>query len=396
MWSEREETPLISLYDVAEDKVLNIALKPQESPREAFARYSSSLKAANSGNASNVNKGYVAVMNVNGPMIKYGDMCTYGMDEMADTVNDMKADKDIIGLISLCDSPGGQIAGLQNLSQAVKNFGKPTIALVNDGISASANYWYAASHDKIYTTSSTCEVGSIGVLCTLYDNEKALKKIGYKKITVYSRLSSEKNADYQEALKGNLDPMKDNLDAFAKEFHNHVEANRTLTDKKVLDGAMYMSAHAIELGLVDGQKSLNEAIDEIVKDSGRSSGNSASKLPIVNAVVETTNEIIETNDDMKLFDSIKGKKANEITAEDLVAITAGLTEAGITGIEIHTEGTVAALQTKADGVTDLKAQVDSLNEKFAALNEPEKETKVSGDDTQHAGGKKDFVPVIKP
>lgn len=380
-WTEREESPLVSFVEVESNKTIDIKFLPNETPLAAYQRFASSSQKQ-----SKNTKGYIAIMHVTGPMMKYGDMCSYGMDDRAAMVDSMKDDKDIIGLITLNDSPGGQVAGTANFSNSIKNFGKPTVALVNDGICASANYWFASAHDKVYASTSTCEIGSIGVLCTLYDNEKALNKMGYRQITVYSRLSGSKNKEYNEALKGNLEPMQDSLDATVAEFHKHVESNRTITDKKVLDGAMYITQHAIELGLIDGQKTLSEVIDEMMADT-------TSSQSVKTGASEITQEIIEEND-MEIFNAIAGKPANEITAEELAAITTGLQAAGIENIEIHPAGTVQGLEAQVERIAELEKTNQSLTDQLAALGEGADETIITGGDSQH-GQNKEFEPVIK-
>lgn len=286
-------------------------------------------------------------MHVNGPMMKYGNMCSYGMDEMAAMVNELKADPNVVGLVSICDSPGGQIAGTSNFSNAVMNFGKPTIAFINDGFCASANYWYASSHDKIYTSTSTCEIGSIGVMCQLTNADGALEKAGIKRISVYSRLSPDKNKPFEEGMKGNTEPIKDNLDAIANEFHAHVVARRSFTDKKVLDGAMYLSEHAFRLGLTDGTKQLDEVMAEIMT-MGEDNGTIGP-----NATGEKNKKIIDMT--IKEFDTVKGQAPEAIKPESVKAINDVLTAEGITGVEVITKGSNTPTPV-ADTLTSMSAE----------------------------------------
>jgi ClpP class serine protease len=347
-WSGREELALLELR--GSNQSISIKPKKDETPLMAFA----AAEDMADGDMGLNSDQFIAILHVNGPMMKYGGLCSYGMDEMADLVNGLKANPNVVGLISICDSPGGQIAGTSNFSNAILNFGKPTIAYVNDGFCASANYWYAASHDKIYTSTSTCEIGSIGVMCTITDNSAALEKEGIKKITIYSRLSSAKNQPVEQALEGKPGLMQDNLDAIAKEFHAHVESRRTLTDKKVLDGAMYLSEHAFALGLTDGMKQLDEVM-AIIMDMAKTQTAGA-----IGEENNTTKNLTEMN--IQQFDAVKGVASADISAEQVSAITDALRAEGIEGIEVVPAGTVADLKANVILAEADRAELDQLRE----------------------------------
>ncbi len=384
-FSPKEDESLISLYDIKND--CSIVLKIEEG--ESYTEKLSSVLAS----SSSSEQGFVATINVTGALMKYGDMCSYGMDEMAEMVNMLKSDSSVIGLISLIDSPGGQVYGITNLSNSVKNFGKPTIALVNDGIAASGAYWYATSHQKVYLASAICEVGSIGVFCTLYDNEKRLEDMGVKRISVYSRLSPAKNQAYIQAIEGKPELMQDNLDEIAKLFHNHVSSNRTITDPEIYDGAMYLAEAAISKGMADGIKSLSEAVDEI-----RSMHQASS--------TQTNQTKIKKDMNIQEFENVKGIAAENITPEQITAINAKLKAEGIEGVEIVTAGTVENLNqqivaakekgednTDKINVADFKNQIKALTDIIAKIESPAVETKPKGDDNP-PGAKKEFVPSI--
>lgn len=378
-WTPREELTVLELIPVAEDgkmvfpnNSIALTIGAKQLPVDALATFLAAAPAKTKNN-----NGFVAKMHVNGPLMKYGDFCTYGMDEMSNMVEALKADPNVIGLISIIDSPGGMIGGLQNFSSSILNFGKPTIAYINDGIAASAAYWYAVSHDKVYTSSSTSEVGSIGVLCTLQDNTKMLEDNGVKRITVYSRLSPDKNKPVVDALQGDTTLLKDNLDLIAAEFHKVVNSRRKITDPKVLDGAMYISAHAYDLGMTDGTKTLDEAIAEIKQMAGNTSTTGAQ-----NNTGNTGNSDNNNIDDMT---------PEEVQAIVNTAVGEAVT-AAVAPLNQAIEGLTSSLQTATETISTMETTIETLEGKLAGLEEPGAPELPKGEDPGNQ--KKPFEPTI--
>lgn len=163
------------------------------------------------------------------------------------------------------DSGGGEAFGLHEAFLAVKALKKPCYAVI-ESIAGSAGYYIAAAADKIYATSIFSEVGSIGIVSTLYDDTKMLEDEGYKRRTYYSNYSPLKNKVAEDALAGDGDEyVKKFLDPMALQFIEDVTSVRPDLTQEAKEGQIYYALRAQEAGLIDGQYLLNEVIDLLDK-----------------------------------------------------------------------------------------------------------------------------------
>lgn len=253
---------------------------------------------------NNIPAGAAVVIPIAGPLLKADAFCgPVGMMTMAGIVNNLGTKENISTLVFEFDTPGGQVAGLQTLADAIKNSPKRTIGVVREGVAASAGYWLLSSCDEAYASRKTDQVGSIGVFTRLVDFKGALEASGIKVHEIYSRLSSEKNKGYKDAIEGDYTAMQDDLDILAEEFIAAVKSNRPNINIKAGDpfkGAVFYAPQAIEIGLIDGIKSFDE-------------------------IISLTNSNMETNTGANA-----GAETNapEITQENVVAFVAALDEQG--------------------------------------------------------------------
>jgi protease IV len=210
-------------------------------------------------------EGSIAMIDINGPIMKYGGACSFGSIDKGQTIQRAANAPNIKGILLNIDSPGGQVAGTTDLADIVKSISKPVVAMINDGIAASAAMWIASAADEIYVTKKTDQVGSIGVYTTLYDFSGRLEQMGVKVHEIYAPGSEEKNLDYKEALKGNYDLIKEDLKVIRDEFINTVSRNRgdRLKGDKWKGGKMFYGEEATRIGLIDGTMPLNKIVARI-------------------------------------------------------------------------------------------------------------------------------------
>lgn len=245
--------------------------------------------------------GSTIVIPVQGALMKNDQFCgPVGMMNLAALVNELGTIENVGTLIFDIDSPGGQVDGTQTLAEAIKNSKKKTIAIVNDGMACSAAYWVGSSCDEFYVSKKTDVVGSIGVYCTFADFKAYYESQGLPIHEVYSRKSSEKNKDYKEAMEGDYAAMQDDLDFLATEFIAAVKANRpgiNLSKGDPFKGATYYAQQAIEIGLIDGIKSINEILSN-TNMTEKNAEASAEAQEVVETVETDTVEAVEVNTEM--------------------------------------------------------------------------------------------------
>jgi len=229
---------------------------------------------------SKIPEGSVAMLNIMGPVTKFGDICSYGSVDHTATINALAKANNIAGIILNVDSPGGEAAGTSMLADAIRNAGsiKPVIGVVDDGIAASAGYWILSSCSEVYVTKKTDMVGSVGVYCTIADWYGYFAEQGLKVRDVYAPQSTDKNLDYKQSLEGNDKLLEDELKVLAQEFIDTVSKNRAdkLTSEDWQTGKMFYTKEAKKIGLIDGQMSIEQVyqrMDQLVKTNSKSSNN---------------------------------------------------------------------------------------------------------------------------
>lgn len=215
-------------------------------------------------------KNLVAIIPLRGTMIKYGTMCSYGADEIAAAIDEAAANKKVTGIVLDIDSGGGAVDAVAPLVDAIrraKAARKPVVACCD--LCASAAYWTACECNEIMAANSiSSEFGSIGVMMSFPDYAKYYEKEGIKVHTIYSNLSTYKNAPFEAAKKGEYDSIKtEELDPLARKFQANVRTKRAgkLNEEieGILSGKVFYAEDALKHGLIDSIGTLDRAVDRV-------------------------------------------------------------------------------------------------------------------------------------
>lgn len=208
-------------------------------------------------------KGSVGIIPISGPIMRHDNCGDAGTMTNTRRIKEAMDSGNIEAIVLRIDSPGGAVYGTETLSTAIAEATKPVIAVIEDGMAASAAYWIASKAKEIYATNSISMVGSIGVYTSFYDFRGYLEKEGIKLHEIYAPQSTEKNDAYHAARDGKYDKMKASMAMLADEFISQVKAGRgerLKDDGHVFKGKTYYATEAVEIGLIDGIKSMDAAI----------------------------------------------------------------------------------------------------------------------------------------
>lgn len=338
LFEKNERTPVLDYYDPEDD------CPDPEDQMEQLAP-----------------EGSVAVINITGPILKYGDLCTFGSEDYIQMIKGADENKKIASIVLNIDSPGGQVDGTASLHDVIKKCSKPVIAFVNDGTCASGAYWIASAADEIYCSQPLDQVGSIGVYCTLYDFNKYFESQGLPVYEIYAPESSDKNADVKEAFAGNFDILKSELSVIAQAFISTIKSNRGEkvkgTEKAWATGAILYAPQAIDAGLIDGIKSFDEVIARALE---------------LNPTNNTNNNTMSLfSKDFPTLSGLKNKAAAEITEADLLNVNKELTAAGLGSLVVmHSEAYTESLNkdlTLSQSLKEKEEMITSLNDKVSSL-----------------------------
>lgn len=208
-------------------------------------------------------KGSVAVVDMIGPMIKYGDWCTYGADEIANTLYALDGNNNVEAIILNIDGPGGSVGAIAPFVEFGRNKTKPVVALYDQCCSAHLYAAYAMADHVMAANDISATIGSIGVMVSWKDNREYLEKQGYKFHEVYPSESEHKNEAFRLALEGNYDMIKEEmLSPLAINFQKAVKKARPnlVQETGVLTGKTFFASDALRLNMIDSIGSMREAV----------------------------------------------------------------------------------------------------------------------------------------
>lgn len=304
-------------------------------------------RRSSTGAFSDAPEGSVAVINITGPIMKYGDVCSYGSMDYAAMIQAADRSQNISSILINIDSPGGEVNGTATLADAIKNTSKPVIAFINDGLCASAAMWVASAADEIYASQPTDMIGSIGVYCTIYDWNGYFEEQGLKVHEIYAPQSKNKNLEYKKAIKGNPRMVEEELSMIAEVFISTIKNNRgekaTANAKKWQAGDIMYASEAIDAGLIDGIKTFDQVI-------GR-----ATEMKTKKATSNTNHTTMFGNKFSKLS-ALKGLTAEEITEVVITDVNTELASAGIDHVCIVP---VVGLNALNSAITELESNLAS-------------------------------------
>lgn len=213
-------------------------------------------------------EGSIAVIPFLYPITKY-DWWWAGTETKAAQLQKCIDNKNIIGIVQLMDTPGGEAHAPECYVKVAANSDKPIIT-VTKGMMASAGYWIGCPGWKVFATSKLDEIGSVGTYVTFVNFRQYFEDQGIKITDVYATLSTQKNNAYREALKGNFKPLTEEIDFVNEFFISQVTKFRG--DKfddieNVNHGDLYFAEEAEEHGLIDGiieMDSIRDHIEELI------------------------------------------------------------------------------------------------------------------------------------
>jgi ClpP class serine protease len=212
--------------------------------------------------------GSIAIINIAGVITKYDQYC--GPDGMASKASILEAcynTENIKGIVIRIDSGGGEGQAMRLFAEKLTERNKPVVAFIDD-YACSAAYGIASAADVIVANSPLAQIGSIGTYLTVADYSKQWEMEGIRLIEIYASSSPDKNKDYYEAIKGNLEPLRKVADHFNDGFLKMIETNRgdkLKTDRETWGtGKVFFADKAKKDGLIDEIDSFNNILNYFV------------------------------------------------------------------------------------------------------------------------------------
>lgn len=163
-------------------------------------------------------------------------------------------------------SPGGTVGASQAIYRTVRRLReeeeRPVVAWIGD-VGASGGYYVALAADSIYALPGSI-TGSIGVIMEFPNAAELLRKVGVGLEVVKSGEHKDLGSPVRPLTPSDREVIEEMIDDVYAQFVDAVTQNRGLARDSVVrlaDGRIFSGERALELGLVDGIGTLDEAIE---------------------------------------------------------------------------------------------------------------------------------------
>jgi len=209
----------------------------------------------------------VAVIPMHGPMMKayskFGGVSTVETRRM---IRQAVRDPEVKTILLHIDSPGGHVAGTQELADEIyrtRSSGKQIVAHVDD-LCASAAYWAASQTERI-TANPTAEIGSIGTIAVLKDTSQSMDRQGIQVHVISTGPFKGVGVDGMPISAEALDYLRQRVEDLNEHFVASVMRGREKSHDQLTtwtDGRMHIAKQAKNMGFLDEIMSLEEALDQ--------------------------------------------------------------------------------------------------------------------------------------
>lgn len=188
-------------------------------------------------------------------------------------VNDVQAAEEnpmIMCHFAHVNSGGGDTWYLDKAWETLMQAKKPTVAII-ERVGASAAIYLISPFKHIYAATQNEILGSIGTMVSFLDWDAYYETMGLKSIEEYATKSTLKNKKFKDLRDGKPEQfITEELDPLRNQFEKAVRTARKKTDELPEDhplflGETFNTAQAIDFGLITGQKTISEALDEAYK-----------------------------------------------------------------------------------------------------------------------------------
>lgn len=293
-----------------------------------------------------------------GTMFRDGTLCGIpGTRVIAANLLEADGQKDIIGHILIIDSGGGAANSVPDLAEAIQACTKPVIAYI-DGYMCSAAMYVGSYCDYIIAHRDEDQIGCIGTMIQLDDFPKQVRDSnGMMHVRVYADGADEKNSEYEAALEGNFELIKERvLNPHNERFKADIRTNRPAVKEEQLRGRTYNAKEVVGT-LIDSVGDFEAAVQKVIE---LSTLNIKPMEGLKNIQSLATCHDLQSVDDCV---TLNKEQMEEIDA----AIGVGLTEKALN------ETNKKTITEQAQTIQDLTAERDELKPKAEQLEAKEAE-----------------------
>lgn len=178
-------------------------------------------------------------------------------------------DPDVAGILLHIDSPGGTVAGTDDLAHDIRsaNRVKPVWAHGEDLV-ASAAYWIASQTSRITANSKTALIGSIGTIQVIRDFSVAAEKEGIRTLVFATGPLKGLGTPGTKVTDDQIAHVQSLVNATQESFDDAVRKGRGLSAKELAEvrhGGVMTAPEAVERKLIDGIQPVSKTLNELTR-----------------------------------------------------------------------------------------------------------------------------------
>lgn len=295
-------------------------------------------------------------------------------------LRDALADSSVESIMLLVDSPGGSVDGAFELADEVFSArGQKPMVAVADGLMASAAYLIGSAADRVYVTSGSGVVGSIGVVQTHVDVSGAEAQRGIKTTEITSGKFKRIASSYAPLSLEGRQTLQEQTDYLYSLFLDVVVDHRGAQSAEAVhdtmaDGRIFFGQQAVDVGLVDGVATIDDVLSMLARGEVTSAVPSGKRAAVSRSGVgavphaagdaggpETTHEEPHMSDSTKPLDVVPAAEVQAKIDQAVATATAGFdakaSEYRIEGAVAERERIQAVLENSMPGHEALVQQL---------------------------------------
>ncbi len=206
--------------------------------------------------------GNVAVISLDGAMYKKNmtGLCmnVVSYDQILKKIDMAESDNSIDTILFRVDTPGGAVAGADEVGERIYNSPKKTVTLY-ENLGASGGIYIFSAADELYATRTT-QLGSIGVIVTFSKRDAA----GDEHLYLTSKNAENKVCDMEGDC---LDRIQTRIDEHERMFYDRVMRNTGFSAEQIRDvfdkGDIIFAEKAYEEGFINGISTFHEVLNSL-------------------------------------------------------------------------------------------------------------------------------------
>lgn len=202
-------------------------------------------------------------------------------EKLVATIEELRNDDDVKGLVLRVNSPGGSAFGSEQIWHALEQFKRAgkTFAVSMGDYAASGGYYISCGAQRIFADSTTI-TGSIGIFGMIPCAQELIEnKLGVKMGVVKTNANADMATDYGIVSRAmtpvQLAAMQNYINRGYDLFTKRVASGRGVSQdsiNKIAQGRVWDGISAKRIGLVDQFGSLGDAVDWVARKAGLNTG----------------------------------------------------------------------------------------------------------------------------